>query len=104
MAKASREGTALKLDGHTLTIEDVEAVALDFVPVQLSEQALEQLRNSRRVVDDFLARREVVYGITTGFGKFKDVYIPPEATEELQRNFLASHSCGVGEPFPQDVV
>lgn len=104
MAKASREGTALKLDGHTLTIEDVEAVALDFVPVQLSEQALEQLRNSRRVVDDFLARREVVYGITTGFGKFKDVYIPPEATEELQKNFLASHSCGVGEPFPQDVV
>ncbi len=85
--QASTKETSLKLDGHTLTIEDVENVAQRTTPVQLSEQAMEQLRNSRKVVEDFLERREVVYGITTGFGKFKDVYIAPEATEELQKNF-----------------
>lgn len=102
--QSSTSQTSLKLDGHTLTIEDVEHVARGATNVQLSEQALEQLRGSRKVVEDFLERREVVYGITTGFGKFKDVYIAPEATEELQKNFLASHSCGVGAPFKQDIV
>lgn len=103
-APGAKEGATLKLDGHTLTIEDVENVALGKTAVGLSEQAMEQLKNSRKVVEEFLDRREVVYGITTGFGKFKDVYIAPEETEELQKNFLFSHSCGVGEPFPTDVV
>jgi Histidine ammonia-lyase len=87
-APGAKEGATLKLDGHTLTIEDVENVALGKTAVGLSEQAMEQLKNSRKVVEEFLDRREVVYGITTGFGKFKDVYIAPEETEELQKNFL----------------
>ncbi|MBX9939167.1 MAG: histidine ammonia-lyase [Candidatus Obscuribacterales bacterium] len=94
----------IKLDGHTLSLEDVAKVSLDRDSVHLSEQAREQLSNSRKVVEEFLERREVVYGITTGFGKFKDVYIAPEAAEELQKNFLASHSCGVGIPFTEDIV
>ena len=46
----------------------------------------------------------IVYGITTGFGAFKDRLIPPEQTRELQRNIIMSHAVGVGEPFPTPVV
>ena len=60
-----------------------------------------QIDASRAIVDHYLQKRTVVYGITTGFGKFKDVFIPPEQTEQLQRNFLASHACGVGLPFDE---
>ena len=89
----------LALDGHSLTIEQVESVARGELNVSLSKTAEEQIDHSRAIVDHFLQKGTVVYGITTGFGKFKDVLIPLEQTEQLQRNFLASHACGVGVPF-----
>jgi len=94
----------LKLDGNSLTLAQVEAVARGHAKVGLSASAIKQVEKSRAIVDHFLERRTVVYGITTGFGKFKDVFIPPEQTEQLQRNFLVSHACGVGPAFPQDVT
>jgi histidine ammonia-lyase len=87
------------LDGNTLTLEDVERVAMADAPVELSETAKEQLESSRAVVERILQERRVVYGITTGFGKFKDVYIAPEDSVALQRNFMFSHAAGVGHPF-----
>jgi len=94
----------LKLDGNSLTLAQVEAVARGNAKVGLSASAQKQIDKSRAIVDHFLERRTVVYGITTGFGKFKDVFIPPEQTEQLQRNFLVSHACGVGPAFPEDVT
>ncbi|MBU6450759.1 MAG: histidine ammonia-lyase [Cyanobacteria bacterium REEB67] len=91
----------LALDGHSLTLAEVEAVARGRMSVSLSPAAQAQIDHSRSIVDHFLEKRTVVYGITTGFGKFKDVFIPPEQTEQLQRNFLASHACGVGPAFDQ---
>jgi histidine ammonia-lyase len=59
---------------------------------------------SREIVDRLVERKEVVYGITTGFGKFADRVIPSESLEKLQRNLILSHSVGVGNPLPADVV
>lgn len=109
MKVATPKGT-LNLDGHSLTLEDVQVVAdcqAEGAPetlVALSDLAVEQLKDSRDIVENYLQRREVVYGITTGFGKFKDVYIAPEQTEKLQRNFLFSHACGMGDPFETRTV
>ncbi len=94
----------LAIDGHNLLIEDVELIADNKATVSLSALALDQLHNSRLIVEDYLQRRAVVYGITTGFGKFKDVYIAPEQTEQLQRNFLFSHACGMGDLFDSRTV
>ena len=47
-------------------------------------------------VDDFVARGEIIYGVTTGFGDFKDSIIPPDQVKQLQRNIIVSHSTGVG--------
>ena len=48
-----------------------------------------------------MAEGRVVYGITTGFGAFKDKLIPPDQARELQRNIIMSHAVGVGGPSPR---
>ncbi len=42
-----------------------------------------------------------VYGVNTGFGKLASVRVSPEDTEELQRNLILSHCCGVGEALDE---
>ncbi|MGB9780572.1 histidine ammonia-lyase [Caldanaerobacter sp.] len=92
------------IDGNNLTIEDVVRVARDRWEVVLGEIAKERIKHSRKIVEKYLKEGRVVYGITTGFGKFSEVVISKEDTEKLQENLIMSHSCGVGKPLPEDVV
>ncbi len=92
------------IDGRTLGVAEVEAVARRRASVTVSGEALGRVTNARKVVEDILASGAVVYGINTGFGKLAEVRISPDQLEALQLNLLRSHACGVGEPFPDDVV
>jgi histidine ammonia-lyase len=94
----------LLLDGHSLTLEDVEEVAQGLLDVKLSDKARQQLESSRSVVERILSEGRVVYGITTGFGKFKDVNIAPKDSSLLQRKLLLSHAAGVGDAFDSQTV
>lgn len=90
------------IDGESLTFEQVVAVAYGKpgVPsVRLSDRAVANVERSAAAVDTLLERGEVAYGITTGFGAFKDKIISREEVETLQRNIVLSHAVGVGEPF-----
>jgi histidine ammonia-lyase len=92
------------LNGHDLTVEEVVAVARRRAPVTLAEGARRRVRCCRRMVDVLLQRGEKVYGLTTGFGKLRDVSIAPKDVERLQVNLIRSHAVGVGAPFDEDVV
>ena len=92
--------TAVSLDGSSLTIEDVFAVATRAADVKLASTARERAAESRRHVDALVARNAVAYGVTTGFGKLSDVSIPPDRLAELQVNLVRSHAAGVGAPLP----
>jgi histidine ammonia-lyase len=94
----------LQLDGQTLTIAQVRAVAEGDAQVALSTAAATRMAATRKVVDDIVARNDVVYGITTGFGKLSDVAIPPDKLAALQVNLVRSHSVGVGTPLPRREV
>ena len=90
------------LDGESLTIEQVLAVAHgqpDQPRVEISPAAMTRVDRAADAVKQLLDRGEVVYGITTGFGAFKNQVIPPAQVEVLQRNILLSHAVGVGQPF-----
>ncbi|NTU85493.1 MAG: histidine ammonia-lyase, partial [Chloroflexales bacterium] len=90
------------LDGEQLSFEQVLAVAYGApgAPrVTLAPRARGAVARAAMAVARLLERGEVAYGITTGFGAFKDRLIPPEQVEQLQHNILASHAVGVGEPF-----
>lgn len=92
------------LDGNSLTLEGVYDVSRNDREVDLAKEAREQIESSRKTVEQILESRKVVYGITTGFGKFKDVFIDPEDSQTLQRNFLRSHAAGIGPSFDRDTV
>ena len=92
------------ISGEKLTIEEVVAVARGGAKVRIAEQAQKKVVACREYVDRKLAEGAVVYGLTTGFGKFSDTLISAEDTRALQRNLIISHSCGMGEPLPREVV
>ena len=93
------------LSGESLTVEDVWRVALDGAPVALADEARERMRAARDVVlDTAHGAAEHTYGINTGFGRFVSKTIPDELTDELQLRLLRSHACGVGDPYPAEVV
>jgi histidine ammonia-lyase len=96
--------TPLLLSGEPLTLDVIAQVALDFRPVALDPAALPRIRASRAVVDSLLARGETAYGVNTGFGKLSDVRIPPAELQDLQRNLVRSHACGLGDPLPDEAV
>jgi histidine ammonia-lyase len=62
------------------------------------------MRASRAVIERLVDEGATVYGVTTGFGDLANVRIEPEQVAELQRNLVRSHTAGVGEPLPADVV
>ena len=93
---------AALLTGEDLTLADVWEVAVEGVSAELADSARERMRAARELVED--ARGEHTYGINTGFGRFVSAHIPDELAEEIQLRLLRSHACGVGEPYPDDVV
>jgi histidine ammonia-lyase len=102
------------LDGDSLTIEQLVAIARHGAEVACDPRTDERVAKAEaliaRVVDNYKRAWEAgetaatEYGVTTGFGEFKDKPIAPGDLEQLQRNLLLSHSVGVGEHFPAEVV
>jgi histidine ammonia-lyase len=99
------QATAIRLTGDDLRIEDVWSVALEGAGAALSDEARRKMRAARELVERAAhGSREHTYGINTGFGRFVSESIPEELTEELQLRLLRSHACGVGDPYPAEVV
>src|SRR5688500_2186658 len=115
--------TTITLDGDSLTIEQLVGIARDGVAVQQHPSTKERVARSEaliaRVAKNYREAWQAgtaapsEYGVTTGFGEFKDKPIAPEDLEQLQRNLLLSHSVGVGDNsdpddlsnyFPAEVV
>jgi histidine ammonia-lyase len=94
--------TTISIDGESLTFEQVLAVAYGQPgepQVALSDAAKAKVARCSRAVETLIERGEIAYGITTGFGAFKDKIISPDEVELLQRNIVLSHAVGVGNPF-----
>ena len=95
----------LTLDGSSLTIEHVIEVARHMRPVALADPARSRIAESRAWVDRVVAQgTPTVYGVNTGFGVFASRRVAREDAERLSRNLILSHSVGVGDPLPEDVV
>ena len=91
------------ITGKDLTLEQVVAVARNNAEVALSQEAKDNVLRSRKVVDDIIAEKKVVYGVTTGFGSFCNTVIKTEESKTLQKNLIVTHAVGAGDPLPKDV-
>ena len=92
------------LTGEDLEIDDVVRVARETESVEIAEEALARVADSRADLETRMADGEVIYGVNTGFGALAGDRIPPEDVETLQENLLRSHAFGVGEPAHEDEV
>lgn len=92
------------LTGDPLSIREVVAVGRRGEKVAVGPAVGARMQPARRVVEDAIARKDVVYGITTGFGALANVHIDPEQVEELQLAIVRSHAAGSGVPMPDEVV
>ncbi len=94
----------LIIDGESLRLEDIIKVAVEKESIELSSISKEKVEVSREYVNKIIENNEVVYGVTTGFGKFCNVNISSQDTRDLQVNLIRSHSAGVGEYLSEDAV
>lgn len=90
----------LYLDGDSLSLEDVYDVATNRRKIALSDTAKSKVSKCRDYVEKIINEGRVVYGLTTGFGKFSTITIPLDKIEELQENLILSHATGVGPTLP----
>lgn len=92
------------ITGHDLTVDQIIAVCREKAEVVLSDESREKILASRKVVDELVEEKKVVYGITTGFGKFSDVVISQDELKLLQKNLIITHAVGAGDPFQEDIA
>ncbi len=89
-----------RLDAHTL----VNLASMANPPISLPAESRNRLQKYRAVVDGVLERKEVRYGINTGFGYLAKVRIEESRLADLQLNLVRSHACGVGPAISDELV
>jgi histidine ammonia-lyase len=92
------------LDGHSLAIEDLVALARDRRPLQLHPDAIKRIEKCRALLERKIAAREIMYGVNTGIGELSEVVLTPEQVEKFQKYLLYSHAAGCGEPCAEEDV
>ena len=95
---------AVVINDMDLTIEEAIRVARDMEKVEIADDAKERVNKARAYIDKKLDEGAVIYGLTTGFGKFANINISKKDTARLQVNLIRSHTCSLGECFPQKYV
>ncbi len=94
----------VSIDGKRLSFTEVERVSKTGEPVRLAPESIAAMQHSRAVVEKLAAGDAPVYAVNTGVGLLADVRVPTEQLEQLQRNVVRSHACGVGPLLARDEV
>ncbi|MEZ0397350.1 MAG: aromatic amino acid ammonia-lyase [Anaerolineales bacterium] len=92
------------LDGSSLTIEKLVAIARHGEKVELDPAALERIRACRAMLEEKLAAHEIMYGTNTGIGEFSEKVLDDEQVKQFQRYLVYNHAAGIGEPIPVEHV
>lgn len=89
----------VKLDGNTLSIEDIVYIGVGDKKVELDSAALERCAASRKFLEEEVAQKRIIYGVNTSFGPMCGKIIHDDEIEKLQVNLIRSHAAGLGDPI-----
>ena len=92
------------LDGSSLTVEKLVAIARDGEQVGLDPAAAERIVACRAMLEEKIAAHEIMYGTNTGIGEFSEIVLDDEQVKQFQRYLVYNHAAGIGEPAPVEVV
>lgn len=94
----------ITLDGSSLTVEKLVAIARFNEKVELAPEALERIKVCRAMLEDKLAKKEIMYGTNTGIGEFSEKILNDDQVKEFQRYLIYNHAAGIGDPAPIEHV
>ena len=94
----------ITLNGSSLTIEKLVAIARDNEKVELAPEALERITKCRAMLEEKLANKEIMYGTNTGIGEFSEHVLSDDQVKEFQKYLIYNHAAGIGEPAPIEHV
>ncbi len=104
-AYLARPVSSILLDKKSLSFDALVPLARGGdVAITLPSASIAAVKKARAIVEKHVEAGDVVYGLTTGFGRLKNVAIARSDLAELQRNLILSHCCGVGDPLPIEQV
>ena len=92
------------LDGRSLTIESAMDVVKGGASLKVSPESTRRMARFRSILEQKIARGQGAYGVDTGVGSLSDRPVKGDDLKRLQLNLVRSHSAGVGDPMPLDVV
>src|SRR5688572_3757699 len=94
----------ITLDGSSLTIEKLVAIARDNEKVELAPAALQRIKVCRAMLEEKLANKEIMYGTNTGIGEFSEKILNDDQVKEFQKYLIYNHAAGIGDPAPIEHV
>lgn len=88
-----------------LSISRISELMATGSKLELSDEARVKINTCRNYLDEKMKSNSVpIYGINTGFGALHNTAIKNENLEQLQKNLVMSHACGIGDTVPKQVV
>jgi histidine ammonia-lyase len=95
---------SIVLNGAGLTTEKLVAIARYNEKVELHPDSLEKIKICRKMLEDKLQAREIMYGTNTGIGEFSEIALNDDQVKEFQKYLIYNHSAGIGDPAPIEYV
>ena len=95
---------AILIKNQKFSPKELVAVARNYERLEVSPGAKAKVLRARKVIEKAVEDGKIIYGISTGFGAFKNKVISKEETSKLQENLILSHAVGVGNYLPTEVV
>ncbi len=93
------------IDNQWVSLEKLDEILASNAQIAISEDAKAAIVKCRTYLDEKVAKSDrLIYGVNTGFGSLCDTAISSEDLEQLQRNLVLSHACGMGERVPEEIV
>ena len=95
---------SIVLNGSGLTIEKLVNIARYNEKVELHPDSLQKIKVCRKMLEEKLEAKEIMYGTNTGIGEFSEIVLTDEQVKEFQKYLIYNHSAGIGEPAPLEYV
>lgn len=95
----------LPLDRKPISFQQLKNLLNFQQQVSITFDAHERIINCRLYLNKKMQEPNALhYGINTGFGYLQNVPINSDQLQDLQKNLLMSHACGLGEEVPAPIV
>lgn len=95
---------SITINGSELSIEKIVKIARHGEKIEIAPEAIERIKTCRKMLEDKIKAKEIMYGVNTGIGEFSEVVLTDEQVKQFQKYLIYNHAAGIGEPAPEEYV